>query len=236
MEERAEERPAAAPAQPRGNEAKEDGGGQARKGPRRRGRRGGRRGRSGQRPRERPERKDRSKAASRPRANEALLPPMTRTTAEQPHARRRRPLEHNRVRPSQARSSRNRQGKRPPTFRANRRRRAAGVGGSARMRTKCGARVRVPPRFASMRAQSPVTLSPYSTVNPSGGGIPAALPRISRRAKRTAEHPCRQRLKFQSGRKRGGSARFSSADLRPLRSHRPRPTRPASSAMLKPKR
>lgn len=92
--------------------------------------------------RERPERKDRSKAASRPRPNEALLPPMTRTTAEEPHARRRRPLEHKRVRPSQARSSRNRQGKRPPTFRANRRRRAAGVGGSARMRTKCGARAR----------------------------------------------------------------------------------------------
>ena len=54
MEERAEERPAAAPAQPRGNEAKEDGGGQARKGPRRRGRRGGRRGRSGQRPQRAP--------------------------------------------------------------------------------------------------------------------------------------------------------------------------------------
>jgi ribonuclease E len=54
MEERAEERPAAAPVQPRGNEAKEDGGGQVRKGPRRRGRRGGRRGRSGQRPQRAP--------------------------------------------------------------------------------------------------------------------------------------------------------------------------------------
>jgi ribonuclease E len=54
LEERAEERPAAAPAQPRGSEAKEDGGGQARKGPRRRGRRGGRRGRSGQRPQRAP--------------------------------------------------------------------------------------------------------------------------------------------------------------------------------------
>jgi ribonuclease E len=49
MEERAEQRPAAPP-QARSSEAKEDGGGQARKGPRRRGRRGGRRGRSGQRP------------------------------------------------------------------------------------------------------------------------------------------------------------------------------------------
>jgi ribonuclease E len=47
--ERAEQRGTAAPAQPRSSEAKDDGG-QARKGPRRRGRRGGRRGRSGQRP------------------------------------------------------------------------------------------------------------------------------------------------------------------------------------------
>jgi ribonuclease E len=54
MGERGEERPAAPPAQPRGSEAKEDGGGQARKGPRRRGRRGGRRGRSGQRPQRAP--------------------------------------------------------------------------------------------------------------------------------------------------------------------------------------
>jgi ribonuclease E len=54
MGERGEERPAAPPAQPRGSEAIEDGGGQARKGPRRRGRRGGRRGRSGQRPQRAP--------------------------------------------------------------------------------------------------------------------------------------------------------------------------------------
>jgi ribonuclease E len=54
MEERAEERPAAPLPQPRGSEAKEDGGGQARKGPRRRGRRGGRRGRAGQRPQRAP--------------------------------------------------------------------------------------------------------------------------------------------------------------------------------------
>ncbi|HKB00283.1 MAG TPA: hypothetical protein VKD02_05925, partial [Methyloceanibacter sp.] len=49
VEERPEQRPAAL-SQARNSEAKEEGGGQARKGPRRRGRRGGRRGRSGQRP------------------------------------------------------------------------------------------------------------------------------------------------------------------------------------------
>ena len=50
LEERAEPRPVARPAEARGSEAKEEGGAQARKGPRRRGRRGGRRGRPGQRP------------------------------------------------------------------------------------------------------------------------------------------------------------------------------------------
>ena len=54
MEDRAERRPAGPPAEARGDDAREDGGAQGRKGPRRRGRRGGRRGRSGQRPQRMP--------------------------------------------------------------------------------------------------------------------------------------------------------------------------------------
>jgi hypothetical protein len=121
--------------------------------------------------REARERKDRSKAVWRFRARGARLPPMTRArTAEEARARMRHLLTDKRVRPSPGRSSRNRQGMRLETFRVNRRRRAAAAGGNARKRTKRGAaRLRGSPALAGVAAGLRVTLSPYSTVKPSGG-------------------------------------------------------------------